>query len=186
MRTRTIVYNTDTMDVADVPTTYAELAEPEWEGRICLRNSSEGYQQSLVASMIAADGEDATLEILRGWAANADIYANDIEILDAIAAGACDVGITNHYYLARKLEEDPDLPVGLVWAEQDGRGVHVNISGGGVTRYADRRRARPAVPRVARHRGSGHARGRQPRVPGQPRRRARAAHRRDVRHRLQA
>lgn len=137
VRTRTIVYNTDTMDVADVPTTYAELAEPEWEGRICLRNSSEGYQQSLVASMIAAEGEDATLGILRGWAANADIYANDIQILEAIAAGACDVGITNHYYLARKLEEDPDFPVGLVWAEQEGRGVHVNISGGGVTRYAD-------------------------------------------------
>jgi iron(III) transport system substrate-binding protein len=137
VRTRTIIYNTDTMDVADVPTTYAELAEPEWEGRICLRNSSEGYQQSLVASMIAAEGEDATLEILRGWAANADIYANDIEIIDAIAAGVCDVGVTNHYYLARKLEENPDLPVGLVWADQEGRGVHVNVSGGGVTRYAD-------------------------------------------------
>jgi iron(III) transport system substrate-binding protein len=137
VRTRTIVYNTDTMDVADVPTTYAELAEPKWDGRICLRNSSEGYQQSLVASMIAAEGEDATLEILRGWAANAEIFANDIQIIEAIAAGACDVGIVNHYYLARKLEEDPDLPVGLVWAEQDGRGVHVNVSGGGVTRSAD-------------------------------------------------
>lgn len=137
VRTRTIVYNVDTMDLADVPTTYAELAEPEWDGRICLRNSSEGYQQSLVASMIAADGEAATLDILRGWAANADIYANDIELLEAIAAGACDVGVSNHYYLARKLEEDPDFPVGLVWAEQDGRGVHVNISGGGVTRFAD-------------------------------------------------
>lgn len=137
VRTRTIVYNTDTMDVTDVPTTYAELAEPEWDGRICLRNSSEGYQQSLVASMIAAEGEETTLEILRGWAANADIYANDIEIIETIAAGACDVGVVNHYYLARKLEETPDLPVGLVWAEQEGRGVHVNISGGGVTRYAD-------------------------------------------------
>jgi iron(III) transport system substrate-binding protein len=137
VRTRTIVYNTDTMDEADVPTTYEELAEPEWEGRICLRNSSEGYQQSLVASMIAADGEERTLEVLRGWAANAEIFANDIEIIEAIAAGACDVGVVNHYYLGRELEEKPDLPVGLVWAEQDGRGVHVNVSGGGVTRYAD-------------------------------------------------
>lgn len=137
VRTRTIIYNTDAIDEADVPTTYAELAEPEWEGRICLRNANNDYQQSLVASMIATDGEESTLEILRGWAANADIYANDIELIDAMAAGACDVGIANHYYLARKLEENPDLPVGLVWAEQDGRGVHVNISGGGITRFAD-------------------------------------------------
>ena len=137
VRTRTIVYNTDTMEEAEVPTTYEELAEPEWEGRICLRNSSEGYQQSLVASMIAADGEERTLDVLRGWADNAEIFANDIEIIEAIAAGACDVGVVNHYYLGRKLEEDPDLPVGLVWAEQTGRGVHVNVSGGGVTRDAD-------------------------------------------------
>ncbi len=120
-----------------MPTTYEELAEPEWEGRICLRNANNDYQQSLVASMIAADGEDATVETLRGWAANADIYANDVELLDAMAVGACEVGVANHYYLARLLEENPDTPIGLVWAEQDTRGVHVNISGGGITRYAD-------------------------------------------------
>jgi iron(III) transport system substrate-binding protein len=136
VRTRTIVYNTDLVDVADVPTTYEELADPEYNGRLCLRNSSEDYQQSLVASMIAADGEEQTLEVLRGWAANADIYANDIELLQAMAAGACEIGVVNHYYLARMLEENPDLPIGLIWAEQDGRGVHVNISGGGVTKYA--------------------------------------------------
>jgi iron(III) transport system substrate-binding protein len=136
VRTRTIVYNTDIVDLADVPTTYEELADPEYKGRLCLRNSSEDYQQSLVASMIAADGEEQTLEVLRGWAANADIYANDIELLQAMAAGACEIGVVNHYYLARMLEENPDLPIGLIWAEQDGRGVHVNISGGGVTKYA--------------------------------------------------
>ena len=54
-----------------------------------------------------------------------------------MAAGACEIGVVNHYYLARMLEEDPDAPIGLLWAEQDGRGVHINISGGGVTRYAD-------------------------------------------------
>ena len=122
VRARTIVYNTDLVDEADVPTTYEELAEPEWEGRICLRNANNDYQQSLVASMIAADGEDATVETLRGWAANADIYANDVELLDAMAAGACEVGVVNHYYLARLLEEEPDAPIGLVWAEQDDRG----------------------------------------------------------------
>jgi iron(III) transport system substrate-binding protein len=87
--------------------------------------------------MIAADGVDATVEVLRGWAANAEIFANDVAILDAMAAGACEIAVVNHYYLARELAENPDLPIGLLWAEQDGRGVHVNISGGGVTRYAD-------------------------------------------------
>jgi len=137
VRTRTIVYNTDLVDREDVPTTYEELADPKYDGRLCLRNASNDYQQSLVASMIAADGEDATIQVLKGWAANADIFANDVELLDAMAAGACEIGVVNHYYLARMLEEKPDTPIGLVWAEQQGRGVHVNISGGGVTKYAD-------------------------------------------------
>ena len=136
VRARTIVYNSDLVDEAAVPDTYEALAEPEYEGRICLRNANNDYQQSLVASMIAADGEQATLEVLRGWAANAEIFANDVALLEAMAAGACEIGITNHYYLARMLEEDPDAPVALKWAEQNGRGVHINISGGGVTRYA--------------------------------------------------
>ena len=53
-----------------------------------------------------------------------------------MAAGACDVGIANHYYLARELEQDPDLPVDLIWANQDNGGTHINISGGGITKYA--------------------------------------------------
>jgi iron(III) transport system substrate-binding protein len=135
-RMRTIVYNTELIDEADVPTTYEALADPEWEGRICLRNSNNDYQQSLVASMIAADGEEATLEVLEGWAANAKIYSNDVDLLNEMAAGACEVAIVNHYYLARLLEEQPDTPIKLTWANQDGRGVHTNISGGGVTKYA--------------------------------------------------
>ena len=174
MRTRTIVYNTDLVDVADVPTTYEELAEPEYEGRLCLRNSSEDYQQSLVASMIAADGEEQTLEVLRGWAANADIYANDIALLEAMAAGACEIGVVNHYYLARMLEEHPDLPIGLVWAEQDGRGVHVNVSGGGVTKYADHVDLGQQFLEWLATDGPEHARRRQPRIPGQPGGRGRA------------
>jgi iron(III) transport system substrate-binding protein len=54
-----------------------------------------------------------------------------------MAAGACEIAVVNHYYLAQMLAEDPDAPIALLWADQDGRGVHVNISGGGVTRYAD-------------------------------------------------
>jgi len=137
VRARTIVYNTDLVDEADVPSTYEELADEEYAGRLCLRNANNDYQQSLVASMIAADGEDAVVEVLKGWAHNAEIFANDVALLDAMAAGACEIGVVNHYYLARLLEEHPDAPIALKWAEQDGRGVHINISGGGVTRYAD-------------------------------------------------
>ena len=136
-RVRTIVYSTERMQLDDVPTSYAALAEPEWDGRVCLRNSSNVYTQSLVASLIANVGDDEARRIVGGWADNAEILANDVLILDSISEGLCDVGITNHYYLARELDEDADYPVGLVWAEQDGRGVHVNISGGGVTRHAD-------------------------------------------------
>lgn len=136
IRARTIVYNTDRLDVADVPTTYAELADPEWEGRVCLRDSSNVYQQSLVASLIAEEGEDEALRIVTGWANNAEILGNDILILESVADGLCDVGITNHYYLGRLLEEDPDFPVDLLWVDQDGRGVHVNVSGGGVTKFS--------------------------------------------------
>ncbi len=136
-RARTIVYHPDNVAPDEVPTTYEELAEPEWAGRVCLRNSSNTYTQSLVASLIGNVGYDDALDVVSGWADNADIMPNDVITLRTVAEGGCDVAIVNHYYLARLLEEDPDFPVQLVWADQDGRGTHVNISGAGVTRYAD-------------------------------------------------
>lgn len=137
LRARTIVYHPDRVAPDEIPDTYEELADPKWDGRICLRNSSNVYQQSLVASLIAEHGEDEARRIVEGWVDDAEILANDVLILESIADGLCDVGITNHYYLARLLEDDPSFPVKLHWVDQDGRGVHVNISGGGVTRYAD-------------------------------------------------
>jgi iron(III) transport system substrate-binding protein len=137
LRARTVVYHPDRVAPDEVPDSYEELADPKWEGRVCLRNSSNVYQQSLVASLIAEHGEEEARRIVQGWADNAEILANDVLILESIADGLCDVGLANHYYLARLLEEDPSFPVKLHWVDQDGRGVHVNISGGGVTRYAD-------------------------------------------------
>ncbi|WP_421120660.1 extracellular solute-binding protein [Aquihabitans daechungensis] len=186
LRARSIIYNTDALDEDEVPKTYADLAKPEWKGRVCLRNSTNDYQQSLVASMIAQDGEAKTLETLEGWTSNAEIYANDVELIEAMAAGACDVGIANHYYLARQLEEDPDLPVDLIWADQGAGGTHINISGGGITKHAENPELRPGVPGVAGHQGAEHPGGQQPRVPGQHRSHPRAAHHRGVRRRLRA
>lgn len=137
VRARTIVYNPEAVR-ADELSTYEALADPRWKGRLCMRNSPNVYTQSLVASLISHHGYDEALRIVRGWVANdVDIMATDVLILEAIAQGACDVGLTNHYYLAREYAERPDFPVALLWANQDDRGVHVNVSGAGVTRHAD-------------------------------------------------
>ncbi|MEM9132677.1 MAG: extracellular solute-binding protein [Actinomycetota bacterium] len=136
-RARTIVYHPDRVAAEELPTTYEELAQPEWADRVCLRNSTNTYTQSLVASMIANMGYDDALVVVEGWADNAEILPNDVIALESVADGLCDVAIVNHYYLARLLEDDPDFPVELVWADQDGRGTHVNISGAGVTKFAD-------------------------------------------------
>jgi iron(III) transport system substrate-binding protein len=136
-RVRTIMYHPDRVDPSEL-STYEDLTDPKWKGRLCMRNSNNVYTQSLVASLIHHHGYDAALEIVDGWVANdTEILSNDIVILETIAAGGCDVGITNHYYLARLLEDDPDFPVEPFWANQDQQGVHVNISGAGVTADAD-------------------------------------------------
>lgn len=136
VRARPIVYDPDVVDPSEL-STYEALADPQWQGRLCLRRSTNVYTQSLVASLIAHHGETRAKQVVSGWADNAEIYNNDIEILENIESGNCDVGITNHYYLARLLEDDPDLGVEVFWPNQDGRGVHINISGAGVTKNAD-------------------------------------------------
>jgi iron(III) transport system substrate-binding protein len=92
------------------------------------------YNQSLVAMMIKTLGEPQTERVVRGWVANlaTDVFANDTALLEAIAAGQCDVGIVNSYYYGRIVRERPDFNVKLFWANQGAGGVHVNISGAGV------------------------------------------------------
>ncbi len=140
MRARTLTYNPENVDPSefDAQESYAGLADPKWKGRLCMRDATSSYTQSLVASLIDLHGRDRALEIVEGWVANGvDIMSNDILLLEAIDAGACDVGINNHYYLARTLEENPDLAVDLYWASQEGAGAHVNISGAGVVANSD-------------------------------------------------
>jgi iron(III) transport system substrate-binding protein len=120
--------------------TYAALGDPRWKGRLCLRQSGHVYNQSLLASMIKRHGEARTEEIVRAWVASKPVLiSSDTKILEAIAAGQCDVGLTNTYYLARMLQAKPEFPVRLFWADQSGPGVHVNVSGGGVTAHARHR-----------------------------------------------
>jgi iron(III) transport system substrate-binding protein len=138
IRARTIVRSTERVGPREV-TTYEGLGDPRWKGRLCLRSGTSEYNVSFVADRLAKDGRAATERMLRRWMANEPkIYGSDTDVLEAIADGDCDVGLTNHYYLARELEEDPHFPVSLVWADQKGRGTHVNLSGLGVVKGSDR------------------------------------------------
>ncbi|HET7690194.1 MAG TPA: extracellular solute-binding protein [Nocardioidaceae bacterium] len=140
LRARTIVYNPDSVDPAEFDTsnTYAGLADPKWKGRLCMRGETGAYTQSLVAALIDQYGREQALEWVEGWVANdVEILNNDVVLLEAIDAGECEVGISNHYYLARELAEDPDFDVELFWASQDGEGVMENLSGGGVVASSD-------------------------------------------------
>ena len=136
LRARTIVYSTERVSLEEL-SSYEALGDPKWEDRLVLRPSTKVYTLSLVASLIAAHGEAEAEEIVRGWVANNPIYIDsDTRSLEAIAAGERDVGIVNTYYLARLLNENEDFPVAIFWANQENRGTHINLSGGGVTAHA--------------------------------------------------
>ena len=139
VRARTLVYSPARVNPEEL-STYAALAEPQWQGRLCLRTSRKVYNRSLVATMLERKGEQATEEVVAGWVDNlaTDVFSNDNAVMKAIASGPCDVGIVNTYYYGRLLRQEPDLPVELFWANQDTSGVHVNVSGAGVTRHAPR------------------------------------------------
>ena len=137
IRARTIVYSTDrvTLDELD---SYEALANDSWAGRLCLRTSKKVYNQSLVASIIAEHGEDKAEDIVSGWVENLaiDPLSNDNKTMEAVIAGVCDVALVNTYYFGRLKDQQPDAPIDIFWANQNGRGVHVNVSGAGVTRHA--------------------------------------------------
>ena len=137
-RLRIPVVATERVQPGEV-TSYEDLGDPRVQGRTCLRTSTNEYNQSLVADMIAKRGEAETRALLESWMANdPEIINSDGELLAAMAAGSCDVGLTNHYYLARAIEEnDGDFPVAPAWPDQDGAGAHANVSGVGVVTWSD-------------------------------------------------
>ncbi len=137
VRVRTLVYRTDRVKPSAL-STYEDLGAPRWKGRLCLRTSKKVYNQSLVAMMIATLGEARTEGIVRSWIKNlaTDVFSDDTQVMEAIIAGQCDVGIVNSYYYGRLKEKRPEAPLALFWPNQGDRGVHVNISGAGVTHHA--------------------------------------------------
>ena len=140
VRARTIVYATDRVKKSEL-SSYENLADPVWKGRLCLRTSKKVYNQSLVAMMIAEKGQKETESVVKGWVNNlaAAPFSNDTKVMKAIAAGQCDVGIVNTYYYGRLMKKEKDLKLALFWPNQDSRGVHINISGAGVTTNANNR-----------------------------------------------
>src|SRR4051795_13447190 len=145
LRARTIMRSTERVGPNEV-TTYEGLGDPRWKGRLCLRSGTSEYNVSFVADRLAKDGREATERMLRRCMANdPDILGSDTDVLHAIADGDCDVGLTNSYYLGRELADDPDFPVPLEWADQNGRGKHVNLSGIGIVKGADQRAAGVAL-----------------------------------------
>ena len=137
VRARTIVYSTDRVNSADL-STYADLSASKWKGKLCLRTSKKIYTKSLAASVIYNHGEDKAGDIISGWVNNlaATPNAKDSHVMNAILAGQCDVGLVNTYYFGRLVAKKPNAPLKLFWANQDTTGVHVNVSGAGVTKHA--------------------------------------------------
>lgn len=142
-RARIVIYNKD-MGLPEGLTTYADLADPAYEGMICVRSSSNIYNQSLLASRIAHNGAEAAESWARGVVANfaRRPQGNDTSQIEAVAAGLCRLGIVNSYYVARYIgSDDPERAaigekVGVLFPDQDGDGAHVNVSGAGVTAHA--------------------------------------------------
>jgi iron(III) transport system substrate-binding protein len=142
-RLRGVVYAKERVDPSEI-TSYEDLADPKWRGRICIRSSTNVYNQSLVASMIEADGVEATEAWAQGLVDNLarPPQGGDTDQIEAVAAGECDLAAVNHYYFVRLLESDDEDERGIadqvdiVFPNQDGRGAHANVSGAGLVATA--------------------------------------------------
>lgn len=145
-RARAIVYNREQVEPSEL-STYEELANPQWKGKLAVRSSENTYNQSLVASLILAHGEAGAEAWCRALVANfaRPPQGNDTAQIEAAASGVADLALANTYYLARyATEKDPAKQevfkqVGVFFPNQEDRGTHVNISGAGAVRTAPNR-----------------------------------------------
>ncbi len=148
LRSRVIIYDKARVNPADL-STYADLADPKWDNKICVRSSGNIYNQSLVASMISRNGVEATEAWATGLVANFGRapQGGDREQISAVAAGQCDLAISNTYYFGGMLksineaERKAAEAVAVFFPDQNGNGAHMNISGAGITKAAKNRDA---------------------------------------------
>lgn len=141
VRSRVIYYATDRVKASDL-STYEDLADPKWKGRICVRSSGSVYNQSMLAAMVAHHGSASAEKWASGVKANLarKPQGGDRDQIKAAAAGECDVAIGNTYYYGKmqnasdQVQLDAVKKVAMFWPNQQGRGAHVNISGAAVTK----------------------------------------------------
>lgn len=142
-RVRTIFINPTAVD-ADKITRYEDLADPTFEGQVCIRSSNNIYNQSLLASMIAHHGEEAAEEwaagVVNNFARNPE--GGDTDQIRGVASGQCDIAVANHYYYARLVNSDQQADreaaekVQVIFPNQGDRGAHVNVGGAGIVKGA--------------------------------------------------
>jgi iron(III) transport system substrate-binding protein len=133
--------------VANPPQTYAALADPAYKGQVCIRSSSNEYNQTLLAAIVTHLGEQAA----RDWAAGVvenmarSPQGGDTDQLRGLVSGECDISVSNSYYFARSIRTDVSGvseardKIGVVFPDQDGTGAHMNLSGAGVAVHAPNR-----------------------------------------------
>ncbi len=142
-RARILAYDPSKTDVSEL-STYEDLANPKWKNKILTRSSTNLYNQSLIASIIANDGEKSAYKWAEGLVENfaRDPKGNDRDQAKAVISGEGEIAIMNSYYMGKMLtSKDPkEVEVAkklrVFFPNQDGRGTHINVSGIGVTRYA--------------------------------------------------
>jgi iron(III) transport system substrate-binding protein len=142
-RVRVIIYNKDAAFPVAIDS-YDDLADPALKGALCVRSSTNVYNQSLMAWLIEKEGAERARAWAQGVVANfaRAPEGNDTSQIEAVAAGQCKIAIVNSYYLARFVNGDDEKSkairekVGLIIPNQETTGAHVNISGAGVTRHA--------------------------------------------------
>jgi iron(III) transport system substrate-binding protein len=136
-RERVIVYNTDLVDEADLPTSILELTDPAWNGRIGVAPSNGSFQD-FVTAMRVTEGDDVTTTFLEGLAANDPLtYANNNAIVEAVARGEVAVGLVNHYYNHRRLVEVPDSPTANHRLAEGDPGALLVVSGAAIVEGTD-------------------------------------------------
>ncbi|UYN97939.1 MAG: Fe(3+) ABC transporter substrate-binding protein [Enhydrobacter sp.] len=148
-RARVIFYGKERVQAANAPQTYENLADATWKGKLLIRSSGNIYNQSLTGSILAALGPEKTEAWAKGVAANMarPPRGGDTDQIKAVAAGEGDICVANTYYFVNlmrsKKPEDREVAakIGVIFPDQAGRGTHVNISGGGVAKYAPNREA---------------------------------------------
>lgn len=141
-RARIIFYNIETVE--NPPKTYLDLADPAYKGQVCIRSSTNTYNQTLLAAIVTHEGEEAATKWAQGVVDNMARapQGGDTDQLRGIVSGECDIAVSNTYYIARANRTEVDGvtasigKIGHIFPDQDGNGAHMNLSGAGVAAYA--------------------------------------------------